>query len=143
MVRPDVLRPAKNIWTKQEEANLKRSVKRFIALVLYLMTVLAILPVGETEAATSYSMYSSKKVKLQIPGEKYLMDELMTAKVKGTSKNNTNYILPKPETGNGEMGTVKKDARVVILAEKNDYYMLMTTAANSAGPRPSTLPNRR
>ena len=106
---------------------MKFGLKRIVAFVLCLIAVAAILPAGTAYAATSYSMYSNKTVKLQIPGEKYLFDTPMTAKVKGVSGKDTIFILPKPETGNGDMGTVKKDARVVILAEKNEYYLFMTT----------------
>lgn len=107
---------------------MKPRFSRIIAFVLCFMTFFAFLPLGEAEAATSYSMYSSKKVKLQIPGEQYLFAVPMTATVKGTTKSDTIYILPKPENGNGDMGTLKKDSRVAILAEKNDFYLFMTTS---------------
>lgn len=107
---------------------MKLHIRRTIAFVLCLMTIFAFLPMGEAEAATSYSMYSNKKVKLQIPGEQYLFDVPMTATIKGTTKGDSIYILPKPENGNGDMGTIKKDSRVAILAEKNGFYLFMTTS---------------
>ena len=62
---------------------MKNILKRSIALVLCLMAFVAIMPVGEADAA--YSMYSSSNVKLQIPDEQYLYYDVYVARVTGTS----------------------------------------------------------
>ncbi len=104
---------------------MKHILKKTIALLLCLMAFVAIMPVGEADAA--YSMYSSSNVKLQIPDEEYLYYDVYVARVTGTAKSKTMSILPKPESGNGDMGTLKENARVIILGEKDGYYLFMNT----------------
>lgn len=106
---------------------MKTSVRRTLAMILCVLAVFSLFPVT-ADAADSYSMLSSKKVKIKFPTE--FFDWTMTAKVKGGDKGkdkNSVYLVPRPETGNGDMGTIKNGSRAIILAEEDNYYFWMTT----------------
>ena len=104
---------------------MKKKTARILCTFLCVLSLLALLPVS-ADAAASYSTLSSKKVAIQYP-ETYFSDVLV-AKTTGGKKNNSIYLVPRPEAGNGDMGTVKNGSNVVILAEENDYYFYMTTS---------------
>ena len=107
---------------------MKASVKRTLALFLCVLAVFSLFPVT-ADAADSYSMLSSKKVKIKFPSDYF--SEIMIAKIKDGTKGkekNSVYLVPRPETGNGDMGTLKNGSRVVILAEEDEYYFYMTTS---------------
>ena len=107
---------------------MKLTAKRTLALVLCVLTVFALLPVT-ADAATSYSTLSSKKAFIQYPTS--FFSDVRVAKVvggnKGSGKNGV-YMVPRPETGYGDMGTVKNGSNAILLAEKNGYYFWMTTS---------------
>ena len=104
---------------------MKPTVKRTLAMLLCVLAVFALFPTP-AEAATGYSTISSKKVPIQYPTE--YLDSVLLAKLKGGKKNNGVYMVPKPETGNGDMGTVKNGSNAIILAEEDEYYFWMTTS---------------
>ena len=105
---------------------MKTSARRTLAMILCVLTVFSLLPVT---AYADYNALSSKKVKIYYPTEFFY--EVMTAKITGGNKGKDKksvYIVPRPETGNGDLGTLTNGSRVVILAEENDYYFYMTTS---------------
>lgn len=104
---------------------MKKQTARILCTFLCVLSLISLLPVS-ADAAASYSTLSSKKVAIEYP-ETYFSDVLV-AKTTGGKKNNSIYLVPRPETGNGDMGTVKNGSNVVILAEENDYYFYMTTS---------------
>ena len=104
---------------------MKANIQRTLAMLLCVLAVFSLFPVP-ADAANSYSALSSKKVKIQYPTD--LFSEVQVAKTTGGKKQNSIYLVPKPETGNGDMGMVKNGSNVVLLAEEDDYYFFMTTS---------------
>ena len=107
---------------------MKSSLKRTLALVLCVLAVFSLFPVT-ADAAGTYGALSSKKVKILYPTE--FFDNVMIAKLQGGDKGKDKkgvYIVPRPETGNGDLGTVNNGSKAIILAEDGDYYFWMTTS---------------
>lgn len=76
--------------------------------------------------SSDYPTVSSKGVRLSFPSDKYYLDESLTKTVKASSSNGSIYLMPKPQQGNGNLGTVASGETVTILAEKNGYYFFQT-----------------
>lgn len=104
---------------------MKSAVKRILVMLLCVITVFSLLPVS-AEAVGTYGALSNKKVPIEYPTE--FFGEVMVAKLTGSKKNGGPYIVPKPETGNGDLGVVKNGSNVIILAEDGDFYFYMTTS---------------
>ena len=104
---------------------MKSAAKRILVMLLCVITVFSLLPVS-AEAVGSYGALSNKKVPIEYPTE--FFGEVMVAKLTGAKKNGGPYIVPKPETGNGDLGVVKNGSNVIILAEDGDFYFYMTTS---------------
>ena len=104
---------------------MKSQVKRTLAMLLCVLTVFALFPVS-ADAATAYSTLSSKKVLIEYPTK--ALSDIMVAKTTGGKKNNGVYLVPKPGTGNGDMGTVKNGSNMILLAEDGEFYFAMTTS---------------
>ncbi len=106
---------------------MKANVKRTIAMFLCVLAVFSLFPMSAD--AAGYGALSSKKVAIKYPSDFFY--EVYTAKITGGTKGsgrNGVYIVPRPETGNGDLGTVKNGSKVVLLAEKGSYYFFMTTS---------------
>ena len=101
---------------------------RLFSLVICLVMVFTMFPVSADAASTSYSTRSSTKVLLVFPDYGSLLKEPLHAKVSGNQKNGAIYYVPKPESGNGNLGTVKKGTNVTIFAEDDGYYFFMTNS---------------
>lgn len=101
---------------------------RCLTLVLCIVMVFTMFPVTADAASNSYSPRSTTKVLLVFPDSGSLLSEPLHAKVSGDQKNGSIYYVPKPETGNGNLGMVKKDTNVTIFAEENGYYFFMTNS---------------
>ena len=101
---------------------------RIFTLILCFAMVFSMFPVTADAAGNSYSPRSSKKVLLVFPASGSLFSEPLHAKVNGEQKNGGIYYVPKPETGNGDLGTVKKGTNVTIFAEEDGYYFFMTNS---------------
>ena len=104
---------------------MKSAAKRILVMLLCVITVFSLLPVS-AEAVGTYGALSNKKVPIEYPTE--FFGEVMVAKLTGAKKNGGPYIVPKPETGNGDLGVVKNGSNVIILAEDGDFYFYMTTS---------------
>lgn len=103
---------------------MKSAAKRILVVLLCVLMFASMLPVS-AEAVGSYGALSTKKVPIQYPT--VFFRDVMVAKLTGAKKNGGPYIVPKPETGNGDLGIVKNGSNVIILAEDGDYYFYMTT----------------
>ena len=99
---------------------------RTLSLVLCVILFFSMFPVTAEAASNPYSTLSSKKVLLTFP--KTLLSEPLHAKVSGEQKKGGIYYVPKPETGNGDLGIVKKGTNVTIFAEEDGYYFFMTNS---------------
>ncbi|MCR4606792.1 MAG: hypothetical protein K5771_03590 [Oscillospiraceae bacterium] len=107
---------------------MKKKILRLLTLSLCIMMVFAMFPVPADAASNSYSTCSSKKVLLVLPASGSLLSIPLHAKADGNQKNGGIYYLPKPEAGNGDLGTVKKGTNVTIFAEEDGYYFFMTNS---------------
>lgn len=105
-----------------------KRVLRIFALTLCFVIVFSMFPVQADAASNSYSPRSSTKVLLEFPSSGSLLSEPLHAKVSGDQKNGSIYYVPKPETGNGNLGMVKKGTNVTVFAEDNGYYFFMTNS---------------
>ena len=97
--------------------------KRLFSLLLCLVTVFLLCA---TAYAKDYTFVSDTGVELQYPKLKYYYEVPVFAIVQSGRKNGSIYIMPRPEAGNGHLGTVPDGELVVILAEKDGYYFFET-----------------
>ena len=74
----------------------------------------------------SYPQISTKGVRLVFPKDSQYYDEPFTMTVKASRSDGGIYLMPKPKSGNGNLGTVANGAKVTILAEKDGYYFFQT-----------------
>ena len=103
--------------------------RRALCALLCVLAFSSMCPLG-ADAVTDYSLCSNKGVMLEFPEE--LLEGVHTARTKAAKKNGSVSLLPRPGSGNGDMGTIKDGHLVVILAEKDDYYFFMTVAGKLA-----------
>lgn len=96
--------------------------KRILALLLCLA---ALLTMPAAALASCYSYVSDTGDKLVFPSSKNFYETAFPATVK-TENCKSIYIMPKPETGHGTLGTIAKDAEVTILAEEGGYFFFVT-----------------
>ena len=74
------------------------------------------------------STVSDKGVDLEYPEDKdyYSTPFVMLVKSSRSDGHGSIYLMPKPEAGNGNLGTVKDGNAVLILAERSGYYFFQT-----------------
>ena len=81
---------------------------------------------GGSSEPVDYLSVSTKGVVLSFPKDRYYLDEPFTMTVKASHKKGSIYLMPKPQSGNGNLGTVANGEEVTILAEQGDYYFFQT-----------------
>ena len=77
-------------------------------------------------ADSRYSTVSTTGVALVYPSDSQYLYTPMIAEVKASRANGSIYFMPKPKSGNGNLGTVGNGTEVTILAETNSYYFFET-----------------
>ena len=97
--------------------------KRFVAALLCLIMVLMLFP---ATALASYSTVSNRGVKLELPKEKEYYDHPFEARVESGSSYGAIYFMPKPQKGNGHLGTVDSGTIVTILARRGAFFFFET-----------------
>ncbi len=80
---------------------------------------------GSSEPLESLTV-STKGARLVYPKDRYYFDEPFTMTVKASRSGGAIYLMPMPESGHGNLGTVDGGEEVTILAEKNGYYFFET-----------------
>lgn len=98
--------------------------KRIFPLLLCLVLVLALTPVF---ASADYSTTSNRGVELEYPAERDFFAKSFPATVQYFEGGNGIYYMPKPESGNGHLGSIASGKKVTILAEKNGYFFFMSS----------------
>ena len=73
---------------------------------------------------SDYSTTSTKKTKLELPYKNERLAEALHLEVKFT-KNGAIYIMPKPKSGYGVLGTIKAGTQVTVIAESKGYYFFI------------------
>ena len=97
--------------------------KRVLALLLCLVMLGTLFPACATAA---YSKVSNRGVKLQLPTEKEYFKTPFEARVESGVEDGRIYIMPKPEKGNGNLGTVDCGSIVTILARSGAFFFFET-----------------
>ena len=97
--------------------------KRFFALLLCVILIVMLFPAS---ASASYSKVSNRGVKLELPAEKEYYNTPFEARVETGSDYGSIYFMPKPEKGNGHLGTVESGAIVTILARRGSFFFFET-----------------
>ena len=69
---------------------------------------------------------SNTGAKLVLPTEKEMIDMPFRAYTDNGKNTGSTYIMPKPNSGNGYLGTVETGSEVWILAETEYYYFFVT-----------------
>ena len=80
---------------------------------------------GSSEPLESLTL-STKGARLVFPKQKYYFDEPETMTVRSRNGCDRIYLMPMPESGHGNLGTLDAGEEVTILAEKNGYYFFET-----------------
>ena len=80
---------------------------------------------GSGSASRSGKTVSDTGDELQYPSS-YLRSSF-TATVKASRKNGSIYLMPMPQKGHGNLGTVKNGSKVTILAKENGFYFFRTS----------------
>ena len=80
---------------------------------------------GSSEPLESLTL-SSKGARLVYPRQKEYFDEPLTMEVKSVNGCGAIYLMPMPESGHGNLGTIDVGEEVTILAEKYGYYFFET-----------------
>lgn len=81
---------------------------------------------ASSSSAHNYPTTSSKGKSLSFPSDKYYLSEPITAYVRASKDDGAIYLMPKPEKGNGNLGTVRNGQQVSILAEQGDFFFFET-----------------
>lgn len=85
------------------------------------------LTVDHSNLSTSGKAVSDKGVSIEYPKESDFFEEPFAAVVKASRANGAIYIMPKPKSGNGNLGTVRSGTAVTIWAERNGCYFFETS----------------
>ena len=71
-----------------------------------------------------FSLYSDKDVRLFLPGSDLTITPFR-ATVVSTIRGESIYVMPMPETGNGNLGNVADGTGVWIMAAYGEYYFFV------------------
>lgn len=82
----------------------------------------------EKLSVSNKSTVSDKGVNLEYPEDKDYFSKPFVMLVKSSKSDGSGsiYLMPKPEAGNGNLGTVQDGKAVLILAERSGYYFFQT-----------------
>ena len=97
--------------------------KRVFVVLLSLVMVLALIPVC---ASADYSKVSNRGVRLEMPKEKEYYKTPFEARVESGTEGGRIYFMPKPQKGNGHLGTVETGTIVTILARRGAFFFFET-----------------
>ena len=97
--------------------------KRLLSLLLCLLLLSSL---SVPAFAMSYSFKTPGGVKLAFPKKSAYLEEPFKARVLGCNGTADIYIMPKPEDGNGVLGTLVNDETVTILAEYGGFYFFQS-----------------
>lgn len=76
------------------------------------------------DTVRNYSTVSTTKAALELPYPEDYLDEALDMEVK-FSGSGAIYIMPKPQAGNGALGTVKAGTAVSVIAEYKGFYFFI------------------
>ena len=97
--------------------------KRAVAMLLCIIMIFMVFPAS---ALASYSKVSNRGVRLEMPKQKEYYNTPFEARVETGSDYGSIYFMPKPEKGNGHLGTVRSGTIVTILAWRGSFFFFET-----------------
>lgn len=97
--------------------------KRAVAMLLCIIMIFMVFP---PSALASYSKVSNRGVRLEMPKQKEYYNTPFEARVETGSDYGSIYFMPKPEKGNGHLGTVRSGTIVTILARRGSFFFFET-----------------
>ena len=100
--------------------------KRLLAALLCALMLAALLPAS---ALADYSTTSNRGTDLEYPEARYYFSVPFVAEVMAGNPDGTPgaiYIMPMPEPGHGNLGTVMGGTKLLILAERNGFFFFVT-----------------
>ncbi len=97
--------------------------KRILAMLLCIVMIVMLFPAS---ASASYSKVSNRGVKLELPKESEYYKTPFEARVETGTEWGRIYFMPKPEKGNGHLGTVDAGTIVTILARRGGFFFFET-----------------
>ena len=100
--------------------------KRRNCIALFLAVLMLASMLSVTAHAKGYSTVSTKGTELEFPSERDFRSTVSKATVKATRARGSIYIMPMPESGHGNLGTVKNGETVYIVAKHDGYYFFVT-----------------
>lgn len=74
---------------------------------------------------SGYPTVSDKKIKLKLPDANAFLSTPYRAKVQASVRGGRIYVMPIPEAGNGNLGTINDETEVVIIAKKGGYLFFV------------------
>ncbi len=95
--------------------------KRLTALLLSVVMMLALCAIAPT-GAFALTTVSDKGARLELPRDMDYFEQPVTAYARSSYSGGSIYIMPKPQAGNGNLGTVKDGTKLTLLAERGGYY---------------------
>ncbi len=93
-------------------------------LTLFLAVLFIFSALSLPALARGWSTTSTEGVELRFPTKKEMLPKLKAATVK--AKNGAIYFMPVPKAGNGNLGTVRSNQTVYLLAKRSGYYFFVT-----------------
>ena len=75
---------------------------------------------------SDYTDYSDTGVKLVMPSISDYLNEAKYATVKASRRGSAIYLMPKPQSGNGNLGYVLDGDTVTVLAKRDGFYFVLT-----------------
>ena len=97
--------------------------KRFFAALLCVMMLFAMFSVS---ALAEYSTTSNRGVALVLPETKDCFNTPFWCRLFSNDYVKGLYLMPMPETGHGNLGSVTAPGKVYVVAEKNGFYYCVT-----------------
>ena len=97
--------------------------KRFVAALLCVMMLFAVFSVS---ALAEYSTTSNRGVELVRPETRDCFNTPFWCRLFSNDYVKGLYLMPMPETGHGNLGSVTAPGKVYVVAEKNGYYFFQT-----------------
>ena len=102
-----------------------KRVKKTLSLVLAVLLTVSLLSIPAM-AKRGYTTVSNKGVSLEFPDEGDILPTMKAAKAKASRSNGSIYIMPMPQSGNGNLGNVLNNETVYIIAKRGQYYFFVT-----------------
>ncbi len=100
-------------------------INKGVSLILAVLLVLSVCVIPAA-AKRGYTTVSDKGIAVQFPDSEDFLPNMKIAKVKASRSNGSIYYMPKPKSGNGNLGNVMNNETVYLIAKSGPYYFFVT-----------------